>query len=119
MAKRFLFIVRSFPHGAASAQEALDVILTTAAMEQPVSVLFLEDGVLQLLDEQNPALVGLKHIAPIYQSLPIYDVESFWVERESLEARGIADRKLILPVDLIHRSGVAGLIESHDITVTC
>ena len=119
MIKSYLFLMRSYPHGGIRVQETLDMILTAAAMDRSVSLLFLDEGVFQLLHGQAPEALGCKHIAPIFQALPIYDVESFWIEAESLEERGVAQRQLILPAKSIARDDVARLIENHDIVVSC
>ena len=56
MAKKFLFILGTAPVSGVQVQETLDQILTTAAMEQSVSLLFLDDGVFQLVRNQQPLL---------------------------------------------------------------
>jgi tRNA 2-thiouridine synthesizing protein C len=117
--KNFLFILRRPPHGGIHAQESLDMILTAAAFEQPVRLLFLDDGVFQLKRNQKPAAIGLKHIAPIFEALELYDVEELWVEEESLRERGLAAEGLILPVRLIRRHNVAEFVGGQDIVVSC
>jgi tRNA 2-thiouridine synthesizing protein C len=119
VSKRFLFVMQSCPHVGTQLEENLDMILTAASMDQTVSLLFLDDGVFQLLEGQNPAVIGRKHVAPIFQALPLYDVDSFWIELESLQERSLEDRALTLPVQVVARSKVAALMASHDIVVMC
>lgn len=111
--------MRAAPQGGIQVQETLDMVLTTAAMDQAVSLLFLDDGVFQLLAGQCPDVGARKQVAPMFQALPIYDVEELWVERESLEERGLDAGRLMLPVQMLARADVAAFLSRHDIAVSC
>lgn len=111
--------MRHAPHGGIHAQESLDIVLTTAAFDQSVSLLFLDEGVFQLMQNQRPDAIGFKHIAPIFASLELYDVESLWVEHESLVERGLSLNHLILPLKPIARKDIARLMAEQDILVSC
>ena len=115
--KKYLFVLRRSPHNGNHVPEALDMILTTAAFDQQVSVLFADDGVLQLKRLQNPAVMGLKDTAAVFGALAIYDVNTLYIEIESLQARGLDLRDLILPVQAIYRSEVNQLIRQHDVVI--
>ncbi len=115
--RKYLFILRRLPHSGNHVQEALDLILTTAAFDQEVSVLFADDGVLQLKKRQNPAVLGLNDTAAVFGALEIYDVHALYVEIESLQARGLDTDDLILPVKAIHRREVNQLMREHDVVV--
>jgi len=117
--KSFLFILRRPPHGGIHAQEALDIILTTAAFDQTVRLLFIDDGVFQLQRDQRPETIDFKHIAPIFGALELYDIEELWVEEESLRERGIKVERLIMPVRLVARCDLAALMEVQDVVVSC
>jgi len=119
MARRFLFIMAAAPVGGLQAQEALDQILTTAAMEQEVALLFLDDGVFQLCRGANPEQACRKDVSLIYEALPIYDVDDIRVEAESLLERGLDAADLQLAPLVIPRSSVAAFVAAHDIVVTC
>jgi tRNA 2-thiouridine synthesizing protein C len=93
------------------------MVLTTAAFDQQVCVLFVDDGVLQIKDRQNPAVMGLKDTASVFRALEIYDVNTLFVEIESLQARGIEVSDLILPVKTIQRSEISGLMRQYDVIV--
>lgn len=115
--KNYLFILRHLPHLSSHVQETLDQLLTTAAFDQSVSVLFLDDGVLQLKAGQNPAALALKDTAAVFQALQIYDVEQLFVEEESLQERGLRAADLILPVQLIRRPEINALLQRHDVLI--
>ena len=90
--KKFMFVNRKAPYGTIYALESLEVVLITATFDQDVSLVFLDDGVYELVKGQNTKAIGIKNFSPTYRALDGYDVEKLYVERESLEARGLTRR---------------------------
>lgn len=115
--KKYLFVLRKPPHYGAQAQEMLDIILTTAAFDQPVSILLLDDGVFQLKKDQKPQYAGLKDTAAIFHALEIYDVKELYTEVESLQERGLKPGNLCLPVQETYRKDIAELMNQFDVIV--
>jgi tRNA 2-thiouridine synthesizing protein C len=113
--KKYLFVLRKPAHCGAFAQEMLDVILTTAAFEQQVSLLLLDDAVYQLKTNQHPEKVNLKDTASIFTALKIYDVNDVYIETESLAERGLTENDLILNVKFINRHAVFRLMAQADV----
>ncbi|MCX7088395.1 MAG: sulfurtransferase complex subunit TusC [Methylococcales bacterium] len=107
--KTFLFVMRQAPYQGVMLQEMLDVILITAAFDQPVSVLFLDDGVFQLKKHQQPDASGLKNTLAIFDALELYGVDELYVEVESLLERGLQATDLALPLKTVHRKEIAQL----------
>lgn len=89
MAKKFMYMNTKAPYGTIYALESLEVVLIGAAFEQDVSLAFIGDGVYQLTKGQNTDGVGMKCFAPTYSALGDYDVNKIYVEKESLEERGL------------------------------
>jgi tRNA 2-thiouridine synthesizing protein C len=94
--KKFLFVNRKAPYGSVYALEGLEVVLISAAFDQDVSLAFLDDGVYQLAKGQNTKAIGSKNFSPTYRALEGYDIEKLYVERGSLEARGLAEEDLLV-----------------------
>lgn len=88
--KKFLYVNRKAPYGTIYALESLEVVLIAAAFEQDVSLVFLDDGVYQLMDGQETGGIGMKNFSPAYRALGDYDVTKLYVEKESLEERGLS-----------------------------
>ncbi len=107
--------MRTPPHSGVKLQEKLDVILTAAAFDQHVALLFLDDGVFQLKKGQQPEKQGLKDTASIFNALEIYDVKDLYTEIESLQDRGLKPGDLTLPVKELYRKDINGLIKQYDI----
>ena len=89
VAKKFLYVNRKAPYGTIYALESLEVVLIGAAFEQDVSLAFLDDGVYQLIDGQKTTGIGMKNFSPTYKALGDYEVTKLYVEKESLEERGL------------------------------
>jgi len=88
-AKKFMYINRKAPYGTVYAWESLEVVLIGAAFDQDVSLAFVGDGVYQLTKGQDTSEVGIKNFSPTYSALGDYDVNKIYIEKESLEARGL------------------------------
>ena len=94
--------------------ENLDLMMTVAAFDQSVRVLFLDDGVFSLKSGQIHPNPLVKPSASMFSALEVYDVKELFVEVESLVERGLAVENLILPARPIHRTEIASLIALAD-----
>ncbi|MGR9099177.1 MAG: sulfurtransferase complex subunit TusC [Gammaproteobacteria bacterium] len=113
--KSFLFVMSKSPCEGSQVQEFLDIVLTMAAFDQKVGLLFLDDGVFQLKNGQRPEILGLKDTASIFRALEIYDVRELYAEVESLQERGLKPGDLFLPVREVYRKEVGRLMHRHKI----
>lgn len=113
--KRYLFVLRKPAHSGAYLQEMLDIILITAAFDQSVSILWLDDAVFSLKNQQQPERLTLKDTAAMMQSLSIYDVTELYIETESLQERGLVIDDLCLPVQLLPRKSIGEFMRSFDV----
>ena len=87
--KKFLYVNRKAPYGTIYALEALEVVLIGAAFDQDVSLAFLDDGVFQLTKAQDTKEIGVKNFSPTFRALGDYEVTKLYVEKESLDERGL------------------------------
>lgn len=111
----FLFVIRRSPKPDLIPLEQLDMAMTTAAFDQSVSLLFLDEGVWQLQSGQSVSPQSSeRRLAQQWEALDIYGISTLWVERESLLERGLTPARLVLPVALIEREAVTRLILTHD-----
>jgi tRNA 2-thiouridine synthesizing protein C len=93
--KNFLYVNRKAPHGSIYALESLEVVLIGAAFDQEVSLAFIDDGVYQLLLNQDTSGIGVKNFSPTYKALGDYDINKIYVEKESLDLRGLGKENLM------------------------
>lgn len=94
-AKKFMFLNRKAPYGTIYALESLEVVLISAAYDQDVSLAFVDDGVYQLKKDQATDGVGMKNFSPAYNALGDFDITKLYVEKESLEERGLSEDDLM------------------------
>ena len=87
--KKFMYVNRRAPYGTIYAWESLEVVLIGAAFEQDVSLAFVDDGVYQIMKNQDTSELGIKNFSPTYSALGDYDINKIYVEKESLEERGL------------------------------
>ncbi|MEZ5540809.1 MAG: sulfurtransferase complex subunit TusC [Pseudomonadota bacterium] len=87
--KKMMYVNRKAPYGTIYAWESLEVVLIGAAFEQDVSLAFMDDGVFQLTKGQKTTGIGMKNFSPTYTALGDYEINKIYVEKESLEERGL------------------------------
>ncbi len=97
--KKFLYVNRRAPYGTIYALESLEVVLIGAAFDQDVSLAFFDDGVYQIVKGQDTRGIGMKNFSPTYRALGDYEVTKLYVEKESLDERGLSPGDLM---DITH-----------------
>jgi tRNA 2-thiouridine synthesizing protein C len=116
--KKFLYVNRKAPYGTIYALESLEVVLIGAAFEQDVSLAFLDDGVYELIKGQNTKGIDMKNFSPTYRALEGYDIEKLYVEKESLEARGLTEADLLVPVKVLSAREMADLMAESEVVLS-
>lgn len=113
--KKLLFISRHAPYGSSLAKDALDAILAASAYDQQLSLLFMDDGVFQLLANQTANDIGQKSFAAILPVLTLYEINSIYVHYESLVQRQITINELVLDsVQIIDSAAISSLLAQQD-----
>jgi tRNA 2-thiouridine synthesizing protein C len=113
--KRFMYVNRKAPYGTIYALECLEVVLITAAFEQFESLVFIDDGVFQLKKNQDTTGIGMKNFSKTYRALDDYDVERIYVEKESLEARGLTADDLVIPAEILTTDELREIMAQQDV----
>jgi tRNA 2-thiouridine synthesizing protein C len=118
VAKKFLYVNRRAPYGSIYALESLEVVLIGAAFEQDVSLAFLGDGVYQLTKGQDTKGLEVKNFSPTFRALEDYDVTKLYVEKEALEARGLREADLVVPVQVVDAARMAEIMDEQDVILS-
>jgi tRNA 2-thiouridine synthesizing protein C len=116
--KRFMYVNRRAPYGTIYALECLEIVLVAAAFDQDVSVVFLDDGVCQLKKNQDTTGIGMKNFSRTYGALDDYDVEKIYVEKESLDARGLTAGDLVIPVEVVAADELREIMAQQDVVIS-
>ncbi|MBE0530216.1 MAG: sulfurtransferase complex subunit TusC [Rhodospirillales bacterium] len=116
--KKFMFVNRRAPYGTIYALEGLEMVLITGAFDQDVSVVFMDDGVFQIVKGQDTKAVNMKNFSPTYRALEGYDIDKLYVERESIEARGLTAEDFVVPVKVLSAAELAGLMAEQHVIIS-
>lgn len=108
--KRLLVVLRHSPYGASLSRSGLDAALAAAAFEQPVTLLFLGDGVLQLLPGQDGRAVGNKTLGRQLASLPLYDVEEVFADAAAVQRYAVDLETAPLPATAVDGDAMRRLL---------
>jgi len=115
--KKFMFVNRRAPYGTVYALEALEVVLISAAFDQDISMVFLDDGVYELVKGQQTQAIDVKNFSPAYRALDGYDIEKLYVDADSLAARGLTEDNLLVPVEVLSAAQMAELMDQQDVVI--
>lgn len=132
MAKKFICVNRKAPYGTIYALESLEVVLIAAALNQDVSLAFIDDGVYQLVKDQQTQEIGMKGFSATYNALGDHGVNKLYVESESLTERGLTEDDLMQvvyedenndwaekpSVHIVSRAEMAQLMADQDVTLS-
>jgi tRNA 2-thiouridine synthesizing protein C len=116
--KKFMFVNRKAPYGTIHALESLEVVLIAATFDQDCSLVFIDDGVYELVKGQNTKAIGMKNFSPTYRALEGYDVEKLYVDEESMRARGLNEDDLLVPVQVLSTAAMAALMADQDVILS-
>ena len=103
---KIAFLFRTSPLGTSISREGFDVILAATAFCEPndIGIFFIDDGVLNLIDNQQPEIIQQKDFIRTFKLLDLYDVEQRFICTASLQKFKLDNRELILSCEKIDRS---------------
>lgn len=115
--KKIMHVLRRAPHGTIYTYEGLEMILIMAAFEQDISVAFISDGVFALIKDQRTDQLGIKSFVNTFKALEGYDVEKLYVDRESMEERGLRPGDFVVEVEVLPSQELGKLMKTQDIVI--
>lgn len=111
-AAKLMIVFRSAPYGSIYSYEGLENVVMMAAYEQDLTVLFIDDGVLALKKGMDTSIMGIKDFSPTFKAVePVYEVEKIYIDRASLESRGLTLDDLIIQPEIIEADKVENIME--------
>ena len=113
--KKFMFVNSKAPYGTVYSLEVLEMVLISAAFEQDVHLMFIDDGIYQIVKNQDPQAIEIKNHSKTYRALEGYDIEKLFVCKESMEERGLTEDDLLVDVEVLPRAEVGKLMNDMDI----
>jgi len=130
--KKFCYVNRKAPYGTIYAWESLEVVLIGAAFEQDVTLVFMDDGVFQLVKGMNTKGAAMKDFSKTYSALGDYDITKIYIDKESLDERGLTldDLQHLTwedenedwaekdSIHLVDRKALGALLEEQDVVLS-
>ncbi|USD65527.1 sulfurtransferase complex subunit TusC [Vibrio sp. SCSIO 43136] len=101
------YLFQSSPHASSGGREGIDALMAASAYCEDISVIFVGDGVSQLLQGQQPGVILSKDYAPMLKLFDLYDIEQVYVCLESLEERGLGHADLVIEAQKLSRTEIA------------
>lgn len=117
MEYKIMNVLRRAPHGSIYTYEALEMILVMGAFEQDISVVFIDDGIFSILKDQETDEIGIKGFAKTFRALDGYDIEKLYVDKQSLEDRGLTTDDLIVDVEVLSSEKIGEMMKEQHVVI--
>lgn len=90
------FVFSQPPHVSSSGREGLDALLAASAFSEDIQVVFLGEGVSNLLANQQPSTILGKDYISMFKLFELYDIENVYVCQHSLMRLGLKEAQLVI-----------------------
>lgn len=98
MKYQLAFLFTQPPFGTATSREGLDALLAASAFcdEDDILILFLDDGVFNLLEAAEPVEILQKNHLATFKLLELYELSECYICQESVSERGLESSQFSL-----------------------
>src|SRR5512143_523499 len=114
---KIMFINRRAPHGTIYAWEGLEVVLIFGAYENELCAVYMDDGVFCLKKGQDTSAIGIKGFLQTLPVLEDYGCEKIYVDKKSLEDRGMNPEDIAIPVEIVDAATIGKLIAEQNVVL--
>jgi len=118
VSKDVCVILRKLPYSTSMVFDAISLSQVFSVFNQKSSVIFLDDGLYQLIDNQEPSNILQKKISLNIESLDLYDMDKVIVCLEDLNDRKLNKSDLCINAEIMDRQAIAIWINNQDIVLT-
>ncbi|CAL4324367.1 sulfurtransferase complex subunit TusC [Buchnera aphidicola] len=113
--KKIAVVFSCSPHGNSLGKEGLDFVLSASCLTNNLSLFFIEDGIFQILSNQDTRGILLKNYSLSFRALSFFNINSFYLCYDSLLERGcFKDTDFILPVNLLNSKQIRSKLYEFD-----
>lgn len=106
-----LYIFKSAPHTSARLQEGLEMLMSSAAFELDIAVLFSDDALFAIKSNQQSSDKKIKLNTKTFGALADFEVSQIYAEQISMTARGLSEQDLFIEAEAIDDQQIAALIQ--------
>lgn len=115
--KSILFVLQHAPYSSTTTQETLDAALAAAVFEQNVILFFSGEGIWSLMTAQHSDLIQRKNVEKILHAMRYYDIDTVYIDKHSLQERGLAAENFSIPVMALNADEQAALFRRVDCVI--
>lgn len=90
-------------------------MLATSAYTENLAAFFMDDGVYQLIHQQQSAAILAKDHSAMFKLCELYDIENIYVSAESLAKRDITSDQLLMPVTVLTQEALHNQLLAYQI----
>ena len=108
--KKILFLNQYAPYSGQAAQTIIDLLLSASVYDQEIAVLFLGEGVWQLLTNQQ----HVPNIAKNLKGLKEFGIHKLYVDKQALTERNLLSTNLAVTTEALSPSEIQALFKQHD-----
>ncbi|HZD59332.1 MAG TPA: sulfurtransferase complex subunit TusC [Anaerolineae bacterium] len=109
-----MIMMRKAPYGTIYSFEGLESVLIMGAYEQDISLIFVDDGVYSIKKGMDTTQLGIKNFSPTFRVLEGYDIEKLYIDRESMESRGLTLDDFVVEPEVLDKEEITKLMEEQD-----
>jgi tRNA 2-thiouridine synthesizing protein C len=117
--KKLLVIFRNSPYSSIKAQEGIELTLLASSYALDLSVLFLGNGVLQLLKDQRPEKIFRKNLGKMLAALSLYEIKNIYVDQDALTQYQLQKDQLVLNCQNVNQQQISNIIHEHQGIINC
>ena len=114
MQKSLSVIFNKAPYGNQSGRELLDIALMAAAFDMDIRAIFIDDGVYQLLNNQQPDILNMKSHSPTFKAMELYGIETALLSSKDLQERNLSTEELLPVAELTDAQHIQRVIADSD-----
>lgn len=107
-------LLRQAPYGSSLVHEALEAVLAFGVYGVRVSLIFIDDGVFQIIRGQDTGGLPQKNLAKQMAGLELYGIDSIFVCGMSLSRRHLTREQLMLQARILNGDELSDLLHSQD-----
>jgi tRNA 2-thiouridine synthesizing protein C len=112
---KIMFVNRNAPHGTIYAWEGLEVILIFGAFDNELCATYMDDAVFSLKKGQDTSALGIKGFLQTLPVLEDYGCEKIYVDRDSMEKRGLTPEDFAIPVEVVDSAAIGKIMAEQDV----
>ncbi|AZI15058.1 sulfurtransferase complex subunit TusC [Avibacterium paragallinarum] len=117
---KLAFVFTQAPYGTATSREGLDALLAATAFcdESEIAVFFLDDGVFNILANQQSEQILQKNFTQAFKLLDLYDIEQRYLCHQSVQAFQLEQANWLLDCEILPRSALIEKLQQAEKVLT-